>query len=415
MTHKKDVARTKPIGRRAVLAGAAATTVAAAVPLRFAHAQGQKLKIGTLYPRSGIQAQIGIDCMRGIECTTEVLKARGYPEFEILAGDTETNPAVARAQCERLIEQGANIITGCFDSGQTLAAAQVCEQKGIPFAVAIAAAPALTEQGYKTVFRNFPTGPMIVTDSLNLQKELFTVTGHTPKTMVMLHTNDTYGTNTKDAFIKLFPGFNMPYKTLETIAYDPAARDLSAEVRKAKATGAELLMVISRVNDAMLITQEMVKQRWVPMGIVSAGPGWYESVYMSTLGKLSDDVVTTAPWHDPNKPLSKALEAVFKAKFPDRELNTNHTYSFEGVLIAADAFKRAGSTESSKLIDALRRTDIKENITTGPGISFNERGQNPNVKNSAFQNRGGKNLVVLPLNAAVTKPNWPMRAWNARD
>ena len=68
----------------------------------------------------------------------------------------------------------------------------------------------------------------------------------------------------------------MPYKTLETIAYDPAARDLSAEVRKAKATNAELAMVISRVNDAILITQEMVKQRWTPMGIVSAGPGWYE-------------------------------------------------------------------------------------------------------------------------------------------
>ena len=175
MNRKPRSLKSKSIGRRSVLAGAAAGAVVAVVPLRFAHAQGQKLKIGVLYPRSGIQAQIGIDCMRGIECTAEVLKERGYPEFEILAGDTETNPAVARAQCERLIEQGANIMTGCFDSGQTLAAAQVCEQKGIPFAVAIAAAPALTEQGYKTVFRNFPTGPMIVTDSLNLQKELFKV------------------------------------------------------------------------------------------------------------------------------------------------------------------------------------------------------------------------------------------------
>src|SRR5262249_37477700 len=143
------------IRRRTFLASGAAGAVAAAVPLRFAHAQGQKLKIGVLYPRTGIQAQIGIDCMRGVECAPDVLKAKGYPEFEILAGDTETNPAVSRSQCERLIEQGANIISGCFDSGQTLAAAQVCEAKGIPFAVSIAAAPALTEQGYKTVFRNF--------------------------------------------------------------------------------------------------------------------------------------------------------------------------------------------------------------------------------------------------------------------
>ncbi len=408
----RKAVNTPRIRRRTFIAGAAA--VSAAVPLRFAHSQGQKLKIGVLFPRSGIQAQIGIDCMRGVECAPEVLKAKGYAEFEILAGDTETNPAIARAQAERLIEQGANVLTGCFDSGQTLAAAQVCEQKGIPFSVSIAAAPALTEQGYKTVFRNFPTGPMIVTDSLNLQKDLFKVGGKTPQTMVMLHTNDTYGTNTKDAFVRLFPRFNMPYKTLETIAYDPAARDLSAEVRKAKATNAELCMVISRVNDAIMLTQEMVKQRWVPMGIVSAGPGWYESVYMTTLKKLSDDVVSTVPWHDPNKPLSKALDAALKKRYPDRELNTNHTYAFEGILIAVDAHKRAGSTESGKLIEAFRKTDIKDNVVTGPGVHFNEKGQNPDVKMSAIQNRGGKNLVVLPQNAAVTKAIWPMRAWNKR-
>ena len=386
MTRKSPTNGRTRIQRRTFLAGSAATAVVAATPLRLATAQGQKLKIGVLFPRSGIQAQIGIDCMRGVECAPEVLKAKGYADFDILPGDTETNPAIARSQCERLIEQGANVITGCFDSGQTLAAAQVCEQKGIPFSVSIAAAPALTEQGYKTVFRNFPTGPMIVTDSLNLQKDLFKLGGKTPQTMVMLHTNDTYGTNTKDAFGRLFPSFNMPYKTLETIAYDPAARDLSAEVRKAKATNAELCMVISRVNDAIMLTQEMVKQRWVPMGIVSAGPGWYESVYMTTL----------------------------KKRYPDRELNTNHTYSFEGMLIAVDAHKRAGSTESGKLIEAFRKTDIKDNVVTGPGVHFNEKGQNPDVKMSAIQNRGGKNLVVLPESAAVTKPTWPMRAWNAR-
>jgi len=412
MTRK--TATSSRIRRRSFLAGAAAGSVAAALPLRFAHAQGQKLKIGVLYPRSGIQAQIGIDCMRGVEVAPELLKARGYPEFEILAGDTETNPAKARSEAERLIEQGANILSGAFDSGQTLAIAQVCEAKGIPFAVSIAAAPALTEQGYKTIFRNFPTGPMIVTDSLNLQKDLFKTTGKTPKTMVILHTNDTYGTNTTDAFAKLFPKFEMPYQVLDKIAYDPAARDLSAEVRKAKATNAELAMVLSRVNDAILITQEMVKQRWTPMGIISAGPGWYESVYMTTLKKYSDDVISTVPWHDPKKPLSQALDAAVKKKYPDRELNTNHTYSFEGILVAVDAFKRAGSTEPGKLIEALRKTDIKDNVVTGPGVRFDAKGQNPDVKMSAIQNRDGKNLVILPESAAVTKPIWPMRDWTKR-
>lgn len=400
--------------RRTFLAGAAAGTVAAAVPLRFAHSQGQKLKIGVLYPRSGPQAQIGIDCMRGVECAPEILKSKGYAEFEIVPGDTETKPEVARAQAAKLIDQGIHILTGSFDSGQTMAAAQVCEQKGIPFAVSIAAVPALTEQGYKTVFRNFPTGPMIATDSFNLQKALFSSTGKTPKTVVMLHVNDTFGTSQRDANVRLAPKFQMPYKIVETISYDPVARDLSAEVRKAKATGAEMVWVISRLNDAILLNQEMVKQRWEPMGILSSGPGWYEVQFMKALGKYGDDVVSTVPWHDPRKPLAKQLDAVFKKKYPDRELNTNHTYAFEGVLIAVDAHKRAGSTEPGKLIEALRKTDIKDNVVTGTGVHFNAKGQNADVKMSAIQNRGGKNLVILPKEVAVTKPNWPMRPWNKR-
>ncbi len=402
------------IERRKFLAGAAAGTVAAAVPLRFAHGQGQKLKVGVLLPRSGPQAQIGIDCQRGADCAPEVLKAKGYPEFEFVLGDTETKPEIARAQAEKMIGQGIHILVGCFDSGQTMAAAQVCEQKGIPFSVSIAAVPALTEQGYKTVFRNFPTGPMIAADSFNLQKALFQSTGKAPQTVVMLHVNDTFGMSQKDANVAGAPKFGMPYKFVDTIAYDPTARDLSAEVRKAKATNADMLWVISRLNDAILICQEMVKQRWEPMGILSSGPGWYDVPFMKALGKYGDDVVSTVPWHDPKKATSKALEAVFKKKFPDRELNTNHTYTFEGVMVAVDAFKRAGSTEPGKLIEALKKTDIKDNVVTGPGVKFNAKGQNADIKMSAIQNRGGKNLVIFPAEAAQAKPNWPMRPWGKR-
>ncbi len=81
------------------------------------------------------------------------------------------------------------------------------------------------------------------------------------------------------------PKFNMPYKITETIAYDPAARDLSVEIAKAKAANAEALLLVSRLNDAMLLTRELVKQRWTPMGVLSMGPGWYEDQYLKTHGQ----------------------------------------------------------------------------------------------------------------------------------
>ena len=115
------------------------------------------------------------------------------------------------------------------------------------------------------------------------------------------------------------PKFNMPYTIKETISYDPTARDLSVEVSKAKATGADALLVVSRLNDAILLTRELVKQRWSPMGILSMGPGWYEDQYLKTLGKLGDGPLSFVPWYDPNKKLSKQLEAALGQEISGRQ------------------------------------------------------------------------------------------------
>src|SRR5207342_429429 len=122
----------------------------------------------------------------------------------------------------------------------------------------------------------------------------------------------------------VMPKFNMPYNLVETSAYDPTSRDLSVEVAKAKATGAEALMMVSRLNDAILITRELVKQRWSPKAVLSMGPGWYEDQYLKTLGKLADGPLSFVPWYDPNKKVSKMLEASLAKAYPDISLNTNH-------------------------------------------------------------------------------------------
>ena len=102
----------------------------------------------------------------------------------------------------------------------------------------------------------------------------------------------------------------------------------------------------------MLLTREMVKQRWTPQAILASGPGWYENQYIKTLGKLSDGPISLVPWYDPNKKLTKTLDAAFAKAYPDINLNTNHVYTFEALLVAADAYKRAGSTDPKALAEA---------------------------------------------------------------
>jgi branched-chain amino acid transport system substrate-binding protein len=415
MTRKpfQNSARGDGVSRRAFTAGAAAATALVAAPAVL-RAQGGALKVGVLLPRSGAQAGIGQDCFRGVELANPIFKGLGLPELEIMNADTETNVEVARARAEKLIADGAQLLVGAFDSGQSSAIAQVAEQKGIPFVINIAAAPPITEQGYKFVFRNFPTAPMILADAFANQKEVFAAGGKEPKSVVFMHVNDTFGMAMKGGIGAVMPKFNMPYEIKETISYDPTARDLSVEISKAKATGADALLVVSRLNDAILLTRELVKQRWSPMGILSMGPGWYEDQYLKTLAKLGDGPLSFVPWYDPNKKVSKQLEAALAKKYPGVNLNTNHIYTFEALMVASDAFKRAKSTDPKALADAIRKTDIKDNVSTGPGISFNEKGQNDKLKNSAIQNRGGKLVTVAPQGATNAKAEWPMKAYDKR-
>src|SRR3954468_21158169 len=403
------------VTRRAFGAGAgAAAILAGTTPFNIVRAQGGPLKVGVLLPRSGYQASIGQDCFRGVELTGPILKDIGLPELQFMNADTETNVDVARSRAEKLISDGAQLLMGAFDSGQSSAIAQVAEQKGIPFVINIAAAPPITEQGYKFVFRNFPTAGMILSDAFENQKEVFAATGLEPKSVVFLHVNDTFGTAMKNGVGAVMPKFNMPYTIKETISYDPTARDLSVEVSKAKATGADALLVVSRLNDAILLTRELVKQRWSPMGILSMGPGWYEDQYLKTLAKLGDGPLSFVPWYDPNKKLSKQLEAALGKKYPGVNMNTNHVFTFEALLVAADAYKRAKSADPKALADAIRATNITENVSTGPGISFNEKGQNDKLKNAAIQNRGGKLVTVAPKGATNAKAEWPMTAYDKR-
>lgn len=403
------------LGRRAFTAGVAALAGAGA-----ARAQALPvLKVGVLLPKTGVQAFFGQSCQRGADIAPALLAELGYQaRFELMNADTETNVDTARARAEKLINDGAHVLVGPFDSGAAGAIAQVAEQRGVPFVINIAAAPQITEQGYKFVFRNFPTSGMLVTNGFTLMKDMFAATGTTPKTAVFMHVNDTFGQANRAAIERLFSGFNMPFRILDTIAYDPAARDLSVEVAKAKATQAELLMVVTRLNDAILLVREMVKQRWEPMGIVSPGsPGMYEEQFFTSLGKYSEFMVSNVPWYNPRSEVANLLARAFKKQFPnDRMIGHifNVGFTFEAILSAVDAYQRARSTDGKALAEALRATRIEKHVMVGGPIAFDAKGQNTSIGSAALQNRNGEPRVVLPAAVAEAAPVFPMPGWTKR-
>jgi branched-chain amino acid transport system substrate-binding protein len=401
------------LSRRALGLGAAAFAGTASFA-RKARAEAAALKIGSLLPRSGFLALIGQACQRGRDLALPILKEMGY-SVELMNADFESKPDVARTQAENLIREGAQILLGAFESGATLSIAQVAEQHGIPFVIDIGSEPSITEQGFKFIFRNFPTSVMLANNGLSRFGDIFQAAGKTPQTAVLMHVNDTFGQSMLKAIDAYAGAGKLPFKILDKISYDPQTKDLSIEVAKAKAAGAELHMVVTRLNDAILMVREMVKQRYEPMGIISPGsPGMYDLQFLKVLGKYGDYCITNVPWLDPKQELTTRLGNDFHKAYPDQSFDINAGFSFEGMLICADAYERAGSTKPEALVEALRQTKLEKRVMIGGAIHFDAKGQNPDQISAAVENLGGKPVPVLPAANAEAKLVFPMPGFGQR-
>jgi len=135
---------------------------------------------------------------------------------------------------------------------------------------------------------------------------------------VFLHVNDTFGTAQRQAMDRLLPNAGMPFRVLESIAYDPRAQDLSVEVTKIRALKPDLVLVVTRAADAIKLVRDMVRQRFEPMGIISPGaPGLYDEEFYEALGPLADYHAYAVPWANPKSSMAQALEKAFKPAYPN--------------------------------------------------------------------------------------------------
>jgi len=401
------------IDRRSLIGGAAAALAAPSL----ARAEAKSLKIGVLLPRSGYLAQAGQSCYRGALASVKPLADLGY-RVELMQVDAQSSADAARTQAEKAIDEGAQCIVGAFDSGLTLAIAQVCEQRKVPLVINIAAAPQITGQGYEYLVRNFPTGGELIANGLRLIKDISQATHVEFHKAVFLHVNDTFGAAMLKGMDALFPKAGLSFPIAESIGYDPRAQDLSVEITRVRAANPDLLLVVTHAGDAIKLVREMVRQRFEPKAIISPGsPGLYDEEFYKALGPLSNYVMFNLPWANPKSAMTQALEASFKKTNPGARFavdSFNAGFTFEALLVAADAFKRAGTANGPKLMQAIRATKIDKHVMIGGPIAFDATGQNHNIGSAVVQNRHETPVVVYPAAAAAAKPVLPMPPWQGR-
>jgi len=407
-------------------------TVAGAAVVGFPHplrAQAKTFKIGVVHPVTGPLAEPGQACRLGAQMAADAInaaggvKALGGTKLELLLGDTQTKPDVGRSEAERVVNQGAQMLMGSFDSGSTAAMVPVAQQRRIPFLVDIAAADPITanvakavKEGQQTVqyvYRNFPTGSSFGRKAVEYFSDIFKEARVAPKRVVLMYCNDLFGQNAARGFQGGHAAIKPAWDIVESIAWPEPPQDLSTEVARAKSLKPDIIAPITRPASAQIllpeITKQIFKQRVEMMGIVSPGsPGLYEAGQLAVLKEDLEHVMSAVPWPNFKNPKTAQVAEDYKKRSGGKTFDTNSGYSYDGMFLIADFLERAKSTEPEAIVEAMKKTNYTAGLMQYAGpIVFNELGDNPNAVTTMIQILGQKPVAVWPREAALAKFVFP--------
>ena len=410
--------------RRTFLKTVATTAAVAGFPLPL-RAQPKTFKVGLVHPITGPLAEPGQACRLGGQMAAGALnaaggiKALGGMKLELVLGDTQTKPDVGRTEAERVVDQGAQMLMGSFDSGSTAAMVPVAQQKRVPFLVDIAAADGITanvaksvkdgQQKTQYVYRNFPTGSSFGRKAVQYFTEIFKEAGVAPKRVVLMHCNDLFGQNQAKGFQAAHAAAKPSWDIVEVIPWPEPPQDLSTEVSRAKAAKPDVIAPITRPASAQILLPEIRKQRIEMLGIVGPGsPGLYEAGQFAALKEDLEYVLTSVPWPNFKNPKTTQVSEEFKKRSGGKTFDTNSGYSYDAMFVIADALERAKSTDSDAIVEALRKTNWSAGLMQyGGPVVFNELGDNPNAIPTMIQILGQKPVAVWPKDAALQKFVFP--------
>jgi branched-chain amino acid transport system substrate-binding protein len=305
------------------VAGAAAGAATLGFPLTL-RAQGATVKIGAVHPITGPLAEPGQACRLGAQMAVEAVNAAGGikslngAKLELIVGDTQTKPDVGRTEAERVINQGAQILMGSFDSGSTAAMVPIAQQRRVPFLVDISAADPITanvakavkdgQQKVQYVYRNFPTGSLFGKKAVEYFTEVFKEANVAPKRVVLMYCNDLFGQNSAKGFQAAHAAAKPGWEIVDVIPWPEPPQDLSTEVSRAKAAKPDIIAPITRPASAQLLLPEIRKQRIELMGIVGPGsPGLYEAGQLAVLKQDLEYVMASTPWANFKNPKTVAV------------------------------------------------------------------------------------------------------------
>ena len=393
-----------------------------------AHA-ADSVRIGVIYPLTGNAASAGASAKDAVELGAEIVN-NAHPELpqlplaataglpnlggakiELISADHQGNPQVGQNQTLRLITQEKVVaMLGAYHSSVALVATAVAERQGIAFLVSDSVALNITGRGFKWVFRTGPIASDFASAYTQFLSEL-KKEGRKIDTIAIVNENTEYGTSVAGSINEAAKraGINVAAQ----IPYNANSTDVSGQVLQLKQTQPDAVIFISYTADAILYFKTLKNLDYLPPIIIGDDAGFSDPAFIPNVGDLAQGAINRSAW-DVGTPGSSSykINEMFKAKY-GRDLDDTSARWMQGFLVLADAISRAGSTEPSKIQEALRNTDLKPNeLMIGyRGVKFDETGQNTLSATYLIQLHAKDYKAVWPAERATVPLIWPMTGW----
>ncbi len=338
-----------------------------------------EIVVGEYGSLTGGQATFGQSTHNGIMLAVDELNNGGGVsgrKFRVITEDDQSKAEEAATAVTKLISQNNVIaVLGEVASSSSLAAAPICQSNKVPMITPSSTNERVTAVG-DYIFRMCFIDPYqgeAMANYLSKQEGM-------KNAAILVDVKSDYSTGLAANFKRTFLANGG--KIVVEQSYAQGDSDFRAQLTAIKSAKPEVIFVPGYYND---IGQIAIQARDLGMQMpLAGGDGWESPKLIEIGGKALEGCFYSNHYHvDDPSPAVRSFVQKYEERFGAKP-DSLAALAYDSTLVLADAIKRAGTTDSVKLRDAIAATKdfagVTGNITLGPD-----------------RNPIGKKLVVLEI------------------
>jgi len=306
------------------------------------------LKIGIMVPTTGSEATAGKDMENAIKLAAmEINKAGGVLGMNIvtMTGDDACDPQQATSAASKLVSADVTAVVGGYCSGATLPTLKIYGDAGVPFVVTAANSTKLIGANPGNAFQINSTG----FDQVATAVDLFNSKGINK--IAIIHQGDGYSEDLAKLTREKWSAMGK-----EVVAYEvvnKGEQDQSALVTRIKSKAPDAVFWTAYYADGAMVIKQLRQAGF--RKLIAVGDGSNSPKLLEIAGKASEGVYCFSNPTVEYLPEAKAFHANYKKTY-NQEPDAYAALSYDGMMLLADAIKRAGSTDKAAIKKALAET-----------------------------------------------------------